>query len=114
MQPGITLLKAGNDPRDAALFDTVLQNGQRGGAIQYGRKVDNLIEQVKRAVSVAGGTAFTVSDCHHTALTVIGQLLCGAIRQFNIGQAAAVKAGMVVAVTIVSLLLQGIGELAQA
>ncbi len=43
MQPGITLLKAGNDPRDAALFETVLQNGQRGGAIQYGRKVNSRV-----------------------------------------------------------------------
>ncbi|PHM60610.1 hypothetical protein Xsto_03839 [Xenorhabdus stockiae] len=35
MQAGIALFKAGDDAGDAALFDTVLQNGQRCCAVKH-------------------------------------------------------------------------------
>ncbi|PHM30082.1 hypothetical protein Xsze_04376 [Xenorhabdus szentirmaii DSM 16338] len=43
MQAGVALLKAGHHTGDAAAFYAILQNGQGGGAIQHGRKVDGRI-----------------------------------------------------------------------
>ncbi|PHM63910.1 hypothetical protein Xsto_03546 [Xenorhabdus stockiae] len=40
MQAGIALFKAGDDAGDAALFDTVLQNGQRGRAVKHQRETN--------------------------------------------------------------------------
>ncbi|PHM31351.1 hypothetical protein Xsze_02044 [Xenorhabdus szentirmaii DSM 16338] len=71
-------------------------------------------QQVKRAVGVAGGSAFTVRSRCHAMLAVILQFLSDAIGEGDFTQTAINEAGMVRAVLIASFLFQRIGKATQA